>query len=630
MLNKRLTNLLRLLTQEDFKKADELAAEMGLSTKTLRKLVDELRETLQPYEVQIVSERGRGFMLQVDDLDKFRSLFAEQPSALPNTSEGRVNYIIEQFLRSSGHIKIEKMCDALYVSRKTLAADIKEAEHFFESCGLHLERRPHYGMKLVGSEMAFRLCQTRYLERKHAGAPGYGALADKELRPIVDCVLECLQGEEYRISDMGLHSLIQHLATSVRRIRQGQYITMQDGDRSLIRKSNYVLAEKCVKMLEERLDIRFPPEEIEYFAIHFAGKESHQNLVISQEIQTAIQEMLQEIYDVFLVDLRGDLDLIVLLGTHLVPLVIRMRYGLRLENPMLSDILEKYALAYLMASQACAVLERRYCTILDANEIGYIAMALELSLERHKSPPEKKRVLFVRASGATTAQLVAYRIQELFRDSIDKVVICDRTSISRQNFQELDVIFTTVPIEEKTPVPIIEISTLLTEKDVSGISRFLWEDQEHGILYYYPEELFFPELDAEDKEDAIRQICERIAAIRPLPKGFYELVLQREKLARTCMGNGVAMPHPCKVVTDDTFVSVGILKKPIRWDEEHMVRAVFLVSVAKGKNKKIRNFYSSTANLLLSRRGMDLLVKEKTYQTLQNLLMEMERSSNNG
>lgn len=630
MLNKRLTNLLRLLAQEDFRKADELAAEMNLSTKTLRKLVIELNEMMQPYDVRIISQRGKGYMLQVDDLDKFHRLFTEQAVTLPDTPEGRVNFIIEQFLRSSDFIKIENICDTLYVSRKTLAADIKEAEHFFESCGLRLERRPHYGMKLTGTEMAFRLCQTRYLEHKHAGSPGYSALAEKKLQPIADCVLETLQGEDYRISDMGLHSLIQHLTTSVHRIQQGQYISLQDTDRTLISQENYYLAEKCIRMLENRLDIQFPPEEIQYFAIHFAGKESHRNLVISPDIQKAIQDMLQEIYDIFLIDLRGDLDLIMLLGTHLVPLVIRMRYGLRLDNPVLSDIKEKYALAYLMAVQACAVLERRYQTILDENEIGYIAMALELSLEKNKSPLEKKRVLFVCASGATTAQLVAYRIQELFRDSIEEVIVCDRSSFSKQNFNELDAVFTTVPIEEDTPVPIVEISTMLTERDVSGISKMLWKDYEHSILHYYPKELFFAELDASDKEDAIRQICERISAIRSLPKGFYELVMQREKLARTCMGNGVAMPHPCKVVTKDTFVSVSILKKPIQWDEDHIVRAIFLISVAKGKKKKIQNFYSSTANLLLSKRGMELLIKERTYQTLQNLLEEIERGNTNG
>lgn len=86
------------------------------------------------------------------------------------------------------------------------------------------------------------------------------------------------------------------------------------------------------------------------------------------------------------------------------------------------------------------------------------------------------------------------------------------------------------------------------------------------------------------------------------------------------MGNCVAMPHPCQVMTDDTFVSVSILEKPILWDENQMVQAVFLVSVSKKKNKKIQNFYSATARLLLDRESMETLIMQRDYHTLLRLL----------
>lgn len=50
------------------------------------------------------------------------------------------------------------------------------------------------------------------------------------------------------------------------------------------------------------------------------------------------------------------------------------------------------------------------------------------------------------------------------------------------------------------------------------------------------------------------------------------------------------MPHPCQVLTEDTFVSVAVLKAPIQWDEQHEVQAIFLVSVSRQKNKKLQDF----------------------------------------
>lgn len=97
--------------------------------------------------------------------------------------------------------------------------------------------------------------------------------------------------------------------------------------------NDYRLARKCAKKVGRSLDIEFPKEEVRYLAIHFAGKEYHHNLIIGEEVQSAVKEMLQEIYEVFQIDFREDLELILLMGRHLVPLIIRMKYGMRLENP---------------------------------------------------------------------------------------------------------------------------------------------------------------------------------------------------------------------------------------------------------------------------------------------------------
>lgn len=629
MLGERLTNLLSLLTQDEFRTADTLAGKMNLSTKTLRNLIKELNESLEQNGARIVSRRGEGFMLEVTDLKSFQALFLDQQKNVPSDSAERVRFLIEQFLKSSDYIKVEEICDAVFVSRKTLAADVKKAEEFFGEFDLKIERKPHYGMRLVGDEFQIRHCLVRYLQIKSDQASEYEKLIAPEEQLIADCLLETLEQEEYHISDVGLHSLVLHINVSIHRIRAGQYISIEAEEYlKLIQEEEYQLARKCVERIGKRLDVVFPREEIQYLSIHFAGKESHQNLVIDSDIQEAVEEMLQEIYEVFQIDLRDDLELVMSLGRHLVPLVIRMKYKMRLSNPLLQEVKKRYSLAYTMAVQAGAVLERRYHSILDSNEISYIALVLALSLERHRKQIDKKKVLFVCASGAGTARLMAYKMQESFRDYIKEIVICDHLSLGRQNFSSIDYVFTTVPIREKIPVPICEVRQFLDGRGTSQIRHFLYSDYEMEVEKYYPEELFFPDLLADTKEEVLKEMVRRIRDKRVLPKGFLSAVLKREKLARTCMGNQVAMPHPCRVMTEDTFVSVAILKKPVWWDEDQTVRAVFLVSVSKQKNKKIQNFYSATARLLLDRESMEMLIRTPDYQTLTELLhkAEAERS----
>ncbi len=633
MLGERLTNLLRLLSQDKFKAADTLAANMNLSSKTIRKLIRELNESLENNGAHIISRRGEGFMLEVTNLNAFQSLFLSKSQNIPSDSAERVNYVIEQFLKNNEYIKMEEMCDAVFVSRKTLASDIKKAEKFFEEFHLKIERKPHYGMRLVGDEFQMRHCLARYLQIKNSKTAEYKVMISSDERRIADCLLEILENEEYHISDAGLHSLIIHICISIQRIRAKQYVSIEKEDyQQFICKKDYQLAQKCMAEIGKRLDVTFPKEEIQYLSIHFAGKKYHQNLVISSDIQDAVNEMLNEIYVVFQINLQQDLELVMSLGRHLVPLIIRMKYGMRLTNPLLMEVKKRYSLAYVMAVQACVVLERRYHSILDSDEVSYIALLLALSLERHRRQIKKKKVLFVCASGAGTARLMAYKMQEIFWDYIDEIIICDQLNIKKQDFTKIDYIFTTVPIRENVPVPICEVKGLLEGDETSYIRHFLRYDQETDIMDYYPEELFFADIQAQTKEEALQKIIHRINMERKLPPGFYKAVLKREALARTCMGNHVAMPHPCTVMTDTTFVSVSILKHPIQWDETQSVQAIFLVSVSKNKHKKIQNFYATTARLLLDPNSIKTLIEQKTYHTLTELLKiaEKERSDLDG
>ena len=79
------------------------------------------------------------------------------------------------------------------------------------------------------------------------------------------------------------------------------------------------------------------------------------------------------------------------------------------------------------------------------------------------------------------------------------------------------------------------------------------------------------------------------------------------------------MPHPVQAVSDDTFVCVGLLRKPIEWNGQ-AVRAVFLVSVSKAKDKKLDTFYRSMAKLLTNKEAIQELVDNQTWGTLVELL----------
>ena len=131
--------------------------------------------------------------------------------------------------------------------------------------------------------------------------------------------------------------------------------------------------------------------------------------------------MLDTVWRTFHFDFRGDLELRMNLARHIVPLSVRMRYGLGMGNPLLDDIKVRYALAYSMATESVPALVDAFGGDLSEEEIGYIALAYALALERARTQPEKKSVLVVCASGRGSAHLLEYRIRQQFEAHLDRV-----------------------------------------------------------------------------------------------------------------------------------------------------------------------------------------------------------------
>ena len=129
------------------------------------------------------------------------------------------------------------------------------------------------------------------------------------------------------------------------------------------------------------------------------------------------------------------------------------------------------------------------------------------------------------------------------------------------DLEQVDYVFTTVPIHRKIPVPIIEVGQFLGNADIVRVKGILERGHIDFLDDYYREEQFLVEMEGSTREEVIRNLCSVIEKQRCLPEGFMEAVMERERLAQTDFGNHIAMPHPYKVMTEETFVYVAVLKK---------------------------------------------------------------------
>lgn len=609
-----------------------LAGVFDVSDRTIRTYVKKLNGQLEP-AAHIHKARGGGYSLVVTDRDAFDRLVQASSEggirALPSTPGGRVSYLLSDLLCRTGWITLDDLSEILFVSRNAISGDLKRVEEQLGRFDLSLERRPHYGIRVRGSEMSRRLCLANItldnLMDSRADDDNRASL-----NVIAHCVDEVIAEEGFQINSAAYQNLMVHIAIAVRRIREGCYVPMDAEHLEHLRSSReFAVAGRIASGIEEAFSINLPQEEVAYIAIHLAGKQSlyagpddeDKGLVISDEVWNVVSEMLELIWDSYHFDLRGDLELRMNLARHIVPLAVRLKYRMHIDNPLLADIKERFTLAYSMALDSSMILAQKYGNRLSDDEAGYIALAFALALERQKGEAPRKNILVVCASGQGSAKLLEYRYRQEFGSLVDRVVTCDASHVDSVDMTGIDYVFTTVPLHCSLLVPVRQVSFFLDDEDMKDLRDLLSDVGLSGSLApFFAPELFVTDLDVSDKREAIERLCECVAECRKVPSDFCELVLRREELAQTSFGNQVAMPHPVQAVSDDTFVCVGLLSHAIEWNGQ-AVRAVFLVSVSKAKNKKLESFYRSMAKLLTNKEAIQKLVGNQTWGTLVELLI---------
>lgn len=153
--------LVTFMREHDGVTPEDASAQLGVSTRTLRKYVARANESLSGAAV-VELIRGEGYRLRVLDQEGLDAWIAAQGGGHAclacKTSEERVNYLLNDLLMRNDWIKLQELSQALFVSKSALSGDLKKVEERLRPYDLVLEKRSHYGIRVTGGEMSRRLC----------------------------------------------------------------------------------------------------------------------------------------------------------------------------------------------------------------------------------------------------------------------------------------------------------------------------------------------------------------------------------------------------------------------------------------------------------------------------------------
>ncbi|MBT2713653.1 transcription antiterminator [Pseudomonas sp. ISL-88] len=635
MLHGRLRELLRLLlAAETPVTSSVIAANVKVTTRTVRNDIKELQTILEKHGASIQSVRGSGYKLSIRDEQPFKNWLQDnfqQNSGLPIFPDERINYLMKRLLLTEGYLKLDDLAEELFISKSTLQSDIKEVKKRLHPYDIILETRPNYGFKLRGEEVRLRYCMAEYLVDDREPEPDLlnekaDILPEDDIHVIRTAIMKQVRNEQIPLSFFGLNNLIIHIAIACKRIRTENYVSLFPEDLHDIKlEKEYKSAEAIVKELESALSVTFPEHETAYIAIHLLGtKRMTQSQVEGKELTGLIDPQTSQLTEAMIGAIERELELGIMedrelktgLALHVKPAINRNRYGMNLRNPMLAAIKENYPLAFEAGVIGGMVIKEQTGIDIHENEIGYLALHFGAAIERRKTERPPKRCIIVCASGAGSAQLLREKLRSHFGKRLEIVGTAEYYSLEQLAFDSIDFVVSTVPIKKELTVPVLKVNTILGGGDFTKIDSMLEEKGEQ--THFLQPELVFLQQDLETKEDVIRFLGQKVVNSGLAGPSLIDSIFEREAISPTSFGNLTAIPHPLIPQTDTTFWAVCTLKKPIDWANKR-VQFVCLLCVEKENKADLQHMYKRLGSILDDQAAVSRLLKCKSYQDIMRV-----------
>lgn len=595
--------------------ASQLAKELKVSERTIR---NEIKTISQSYPSLILSIKSKGY--QLNEKSPHLQLLEEEGGMSKRT---RYLHIIKQIL-SQKECDYYQLAEELYISESTLDKQLFSINQIIERRNPEMQiKRKNNKLYIDGDEKTHRQIYT-YLMNHEMDQYNFNLsnytdfFYSCDINELKSYFLSFCEQHHLKLRDFEIISFILHIAIMLERVNKGNEITSIDGYRPSEEADQ--LTQDFYQGLSQRFSVTLSDMELRYLSCLFSGKISDIQDTKVQEYRGFIEELLHDIYLTYDLDLHQDQEFQENLLIHLLGLDSRIRTKSYLSNPLIKDIKLHFPLLYdISVYIAMKIQEKEQATLLE-DEIGYLTLHLMNAVEKIQKNTYRKVVIINPISQAA----VSFLKQRLIKSSELTIEISATLSIfDIEKIKEYhpDMVISFLPISEAINIPLYVCHGFPKDEDMKRIVQLLKQRKQEvqiDICSFFHEELFFTNVDATSKENAIHFLCEKLLSQGYCDEHYEEKVLAREKIAPTAYGNYFAIPHPIEKCAFRNAVAICILKQPIHWNNRK-IRLIFLFSLSAEKDTAFDNLFQMLVSLLNDVGRVKQLVKEDHFHAFLQL-----------
>lgn len=584
-----------LKNQNSFITGKKIASDLNVTPRTIRSDIQELNHFLEEYNIHILSEQSKGYLLYAESPEILKEL--NRNDAAFFSKEDRIRYLTFQLCLSDEPLNLFDLEDEMYISHTTLMYDIRSLKRKYTL------NEPNIALIQQKNTISFekneykirsvllRLFHENWDYNTMGNAYyGYYFLDEKILNYLIETVPHILQTYDIRMEDPSLVALELCLAIMHYRICSG-YALPCSIPLSRTDTSAHLATEALFQDFEAKVRRSFPKEEKDFiyqFISHTSlldesviTKENAERFIKPHTIKIA-KLFLERIERVFGIDFSDDNEFFIALLLYISSLEDNHYIFYSEEN---SNITKKYLLpelefAYLIQDIVFQIMERR----LTENELINLAFCLSGALEYHFTVhPEKKiKAVICCHMNLPIAWAIKRKVLTMFGNFLEITDLIPVNTKKTFDFSQTDLILSTIKKDIHNNAP---VQTLF-------IDRFA--------------NFSVPDFQSEIKMLAMRAIC-------PEPKHPFEKLFQNaywhenepfterlpiiEKMMADYIHDGIATEkHMMEILTRESISSFAI--------ENNLV---FLHSIIPAKETRL-SFMTLAHRIIWSSQKIQMVV----------------------
>ena len=633
--------------------SQSLASYVGVSQRTLKNDIVDLRNFASASGCQLRSKKGVGYWLEVIDdtilepVSEQLEIYFNEMNYIKKEYVSRTNDIIRRIIAEDEYVKLDDLADELYLSRSSIRQDMKEARRVLKTFGLTLEAKRGQGVKIVGKELNRRYCMVELVEQhyyksltifKYSKYKESFEVTDEEAAAIRKIFLDVLRNSTVKITDPFINRSVQYIILMRYRHRHSCFLQFDDQQKNLLRQfEEYTIAAKILKTLCSLEG--FVEDENEIYAIELLlllwldlyedDPVEQRYPLFAKQAEALTTRILNRCDQLWGFDFSVSENAHRILIPSLIPILAKIYFGctelvamgFHVEN----NSIRTTPLSICFAHCAAEVIKEQSQIQITENEINFLAVRFYALIDEIQFHIKGRRLLICSRNGMQASQIIRHKLLRRFSPVwFAALEIYDFYEVRKLDPKAYDYVLLNFPsYSYHYEIPFIQIDQIPTSQQMDKIYHDILLDSYclPQILdsFHFASTCFFDDYEYESKSAFCNLISYKHAKNS---KCVQQLKRRLNQLNELIIRDETAIIFISRQWTQQSFFEIYRCAHSGLWGQKK-VRYLIVISVDFGQDdQKVRFMEYTGHRLLLDHTILDRMIEQESLNELIEVIKQ--------